>query len=252
MRVHPFGRASLGFTLVEMIVVIAVLGVLAFVAIPAYNSYTAKSKFTEVINMTSPTKAAIEFCAESGDCIVNNIIDLGNNQNYLLGSLTLSCSVQLGFYQYIAPLQQIAQSIADAATEANCTNIAPDGKSYANNIYTVGSVDPATGVIQIACDSPLGYECGFSVNVQPAPGNNGATGSSITYILPCVGMAPCVPPTKYASTVSSDEWGTITATAQTTSGLAAETYVLIPSYYGGRVDWTVSGTCKTRAGGALC
>ena len=46
--------------------------------------------------------------------------------------------------------------------------------------------------------------------------------------------------------------GTITATAQSSSGLAGETFVLIPEVSGGRVDWSRSGTCKTRAGGALC
>ena len=66
------------------------------------------------------------------------------------------------------------------------------------------------------------------------------------------GGSGCAPPTKYVATVNNDVSGVITATTQSTSGLNAETFVLIPGYSAGRVDWSTSGTGKTRAGGALC
>jgi len=85
--------------------------------------------------------------------------------------------------------------------------------------------------------------------VAPAtPGSPATPGAS----LPCVGPAGCSPPTKYVAQASANSVGIITAVAQTTSGLNAETFVLVPQLSGGRVDWSASGTCKTRAGGALC
>ena len=53
-------RNNRGFTLIELMIVIAIIGILASVAIPAYETYTKRSQFTEVINATGPYKLAIE------------------------------------------------------------------------------------------------------------------------------------------------------------------------------------------------
>jgi len=52
-----------GFTLIELMIVVAIIGILAAVAIPAYSNYTKKAKFTEVVQATQAIKAAVEICA---------------------------------------------------------------------------------------------------------------------------------------------------------------------------------------------
>jgi len=54
-----------GFTLIELMIVIAIIGILAAVAVPQYQSYTARAHFTEVIIEASKYKTAIEVCASS-------------------------------------------------------------------------------------------------------------------------------------------------------------------------------------------
>ncbi|MDD5214738.1 MAG: prepilin-type N-terminal cleavage/methylation domain-containing protein [Methylococcales bacterium] len=58
-------KAQQGFTLIELMIVVAIIGILASVALPAYQNYTKKAKFTEVILATSPYKIGVELCAQT-------------------------------------------------------------------------------------------------------------------------------------------------------------------------------------------
>ena len=55
-----------GFTLIELMIVVAIVAILAAVALPAYQTYTKKAKFTEVVTATGAAKTALEICSQSG------------------------------------------------------------------------------------------------------------------------------------------------------------------------------------------
>ena len=52
-------RAQQGFTLIELMIVVAIIGILAAIAIPAYQDYTCRAKLSEAIAAANPMKVAV-------------------------------------------------------------------------------------------------------------------------------------------------------------------------------------------------
>ena len=57
-------RAQSGFTLIELMIVVAIAGILAAVAIPQYGDYTMRAKVSNVLAAAAPLKTAVALCVQ--------------------------------------------------------------------------------------------------------------------------------------------------------------------------------------------
>jgi type IV pilus assembly protein PilA len=66
-------RISAGFTLIELMIVVAIIAILAAIAIPAYQDYVIRSQVTEGMSLASGAKAAVwDFVSNTGRYPPNN------------------------------------------------------------------------------------------------------------------------------------------------------------------------------------
>ena len=134
-----------GFTLIELMIVVAIIGILAAVAIPSYNDYTARAQVTEAVNLTGGLKT----------CISEGISDKNKAPSLE------QCGQDSG-----------ATGIGKFVDKLDCTGCGDD------------SVDPATGVVVQATFKATGVANGIVLKtfaIATVDGNNwecGAIGSA--------------------------------------------------------------------------
>ncbi|MDM1758385.1 pilin [Acinetobacter sp. 256-1] len=58
-----------GFTLIELMIVVAIIGILAAIAIPAYQDYTARSQLSEGVSLAGGMKTQIADSLQAGSCV---------------------------------------------------------------------------------------------------------------------------------------------------------------------------------------
>ena len=127
-----------GFTLIELMIVVAIIGILAAVALPAYQDYTVRAKVTEGLSLAASAKTAVAENAANGAALDSGWVAPASTKN--VSSVAISQSTGAITITYASTIDSGHTLIMSPVDGSPTSGTALAGTSTASTIPSTGSI----------------------------------------------------------------------------------------------------------------
>ena len=133
------GYVQKGFTLIELMIVVAIIGILAAVAIPAYQDYIARSQVSEAVSLTAGGKTPMaEYFADKGVWPSSASDVMGNTAGKYVSAITITVGGGLSSPIYLQARMKDA-NVNSSITGQTLILTSVEGKTWDCTTGTIGA-----------------------------------------------------------------------------------------------------------------